>query len=141
MRVSPLDLKILELTPETEDVDVAEVEVEAEVVVVAAGVADTAETPMTTKDRTVTETHMIKTSGDTRARSTMADLMTVNLEAAGRAVMKARRTATRAGAIMTNRRVSRSVTSRASKSKKRLKPRTWSKSTSLVITRNLRRKK
>ena len=106
------------------------------------GGADTAETAKTTKDRTPTEEVVANVaSGDTRARSTMADLMTVNLEAAGRVVMKARKTVTRAGATMTSKRVLRSVTSRASKSKRRPKPKPWSRSTSLVIMRNLRRKK
>ena len=140
MRVSPLDLKILVLTLETEVVDVVEAEVEVEAVVVVADVAATAEIRKTMKVRIVV-TEVNGANADTRVTRPMEDLMTVNLEADGRVVMKARRMATRAGETMTSRRVSRRETSRASKSRKRPRLRTLSRSTSLVITKNLRKKK
>ncbi len=140
MRVSPLDLKILVLTPVTEVVD--EVEAEVEAVDVVADVAATAEIVRTTKVRmpaVVTEVNGV--SADTRVISTTEDLMTVNLEADGRVMMKARRMATGVGATTTSRRVLRRETSRASKSRRRPKLKPSSRNTSLVITKNLRRKK
>ena len=133
-------MKILVLTLETEVVDVVEAEVEVEAVVVVADVAATAEMPTTMKVRNVV-TEVNGANADTRVTRPMEDLMTVNLEADGRVVMKARRMATRAGETMTSRRVSRRETSRASKSRRRPKLRMLSRSTSLVITKNLKRKK
>ena len=133
-------MKILVLTLETEVVDVVEAEVEVEAVVVVADVAATVEMPTTMKVRNVV-TEVNGANADTRVIRPMEDLMTVNLEADGRVVMKARRMATRAGETMTSRRVSRRETSKASKSRKRPRLRTLSRSTSLVITKNLRRKK